>query len=145
MKFAKRQPRSFIRILLAVIPGLAVAIVLYFSLTGNWFATWKVVRVTPLSIHFLDLYRRGGDPLIANPLDPMRRPLNYPHLMLFLFTGLGISAKNLIYFAISLAGIALLVFAWRWQEMDAIRRATPISPVGSFGCWRSRSRQASRC
>ena len=200
----------------------------------------RAVRVTPLPIHFLDLqgfptgievYRRGGDPLIANPLDPMQRPLNYPHLMLFLFMGLGISAKNLIYFAMLLASgylaciaylilraktaleavvmlvaglspvplltitlgntdllifslvflafltrktiagpitlfaatllkiypfaalvllaafppaklkklpailllLALLVFAWRWREMDAIRKATPVSSIGSFG------------
>jgi hypothetical protein len=240
MKLEKAPPRRFIRIVLAIIPWCAVAVILSIALTGDWFATWRAVRVTPLHIHFIDLqgfptgievYRHGGDPLIANPLDPTQRPLNYPHLMLFLFMGLGINAKNLIFFAMLLAagyltcltylilhaksmieavlmliaglspvpllaimlantdllifslvflafllrksiagpivlfaatllkiypfaallmyaafppakwkklplilvGIALLVFAWRWREMDAIRLGTPIARVVSFG------------
>jgi hypothetical protein len=240
MIFGKGPPRPFIRIVLAIIPWCAVAVILSIALTGDWFATWRAVRVTPLHIHFIDLqgfptgievYRHGGDPLIANPLDPTQRPLNYPHLMLFLFMGLGINAKNLIFFAMLLAAgyltcmtylilhaksmieavlmliaslspvpllaimlgntdllifslvflafllrkriagpillfaatllkiyplaallmyaafppakwkklpailaaIALLVFAWRWREIDAIRRGTPIAWVASFG------------
>jgi hypothetical protein len=241
MKFEKGQPRPLLRILLAIIPWCAVAVILYMALTGDWDATWHAVRLTPaVHIHFIDLqgfptgievYRHGGDPLIANPLDPTQRPLNYPHLMLFLFMGLGISAKNLAFFAMLLAAgylacisylvlhakslleavllliaslspvpllaimlgntdllifslvflafllrkriagpillfaatllkiypfaallmyaafppakwkklpailatIALLLFAWRWRELDAIRRGTPIAWVVSFG------------
>jgi hypothetical protein len=229
-----------IRIFLAAVPWLVVAGIFYFAFTGDWFRTWHAVRVTPLHIPFLDLqgfptglevYRHGGDPLIANPLDPWQRPLNYPHLMMFLFMALGISAKNLVFFGVMLAAaylacvttlilrargaveaivllvvslspvpllaialgntdvlifslvflafllrrslfgpivlfaatllkiypfaalviysvfppakfkklpmllamLALFVFAWRWREMDAIRRDTPISPIVSFG------------
>jgi hypothetical protein len=116
MKLEKGQPLSLIRIIMAVIPWFAVATILYFAMTGDWFATWQAVRVTPLHTHFIDLqgfptgievYRHGGDPLIANPLDPTQRPLNYPHLMFFLFMGLGINAGNLVYFAMLLAAAYL--------------------------------------
>jgi len=41
----------------------------------------------------LDTYRLGGDPLVANRLDPWRRPMNYPRVWLGL-ARLGIAEKD---------------------------------------------------
>jgi hypothetical protein len=51
--------------------------------------------------------RQGGDPLSANPLDPLKRPLNYPRLMLFLFSLLHITDRNLPIFGVALCAVYL--------------------------------------
>jgi len=52
---------------------------------------------------FLDLYviptgietlHNGGDPLAANPADPLHRSMNYPRVWLYLFSAAGITRGN---------------------------------------------------
>ena len=122
-------PRIF-RVLIVAIPWLVLATVFYFAFTGDWFSAWQKVRVTPLHTPFLDLqgfptglqvYRQGGDPLIANPLDPRKRPLNYPRLMMFLFAALGITQKNLPLFGVLLCALYLTcITALIWRARSRL-------------------------
>ena len=42
----------------------------------------------------LETLRHGQDPLVTNPADPLRRPVNYPRIWLSLFSALGINVQN---------------------------------------------------
>jgi hypothetical protein len=73
--------------------------------------------------HFLDLsgfpaaietLHQGGDPLVANPTDPMHRTMNYPRVWLYLFSAAGITRGSvprvaLLFCAFYLACISFLI------------------------------------
>jgi len=42
----------------------------------------------------LETLRHGEDPLVTNPADALRRPVNYPRIWLSLFSALGINVQN---------------------------------------------------
>jgi hypothetical protein len=58
--------------------------------------------------------RQGGDPLVANPADPMHRTMNYPRIWLYLFSAAGITHGSvptvaLLFCAFYLACISFLI------------------------------------
>jgi hypothetical protein len=95
--------------LLAIIPWLALALIFFFAFSRNWNSTWHSIAVPSSGPSFMDLRgfpsglevaRHGGDPLLANPLDPEKRRLNYPHLLAHLLWSFGISDKNIPIFGV---------------------------------------------
>jgi hypothetical protein len=72
------------------------------TLKFGWVSTWSALGVPSFTPAFLDLrvissglftMQHGGDPLVANPFDPLGRALNYPRIWLVLFAFLHISDR----------------------------------------------------
>jgi len=108
--------------------------VLFFTeaFLGDWPTFWNSVLVPTWTGPFLDLgsissavevQRRGGDPLIANPLDAFHRPMNYPRIWLFLFSELRITRAAIPEVGISFCVLYLISISWlmvratHWPEM----------------------------
>ncbi len=89
-----------------------------FAFSRGWEPVWKSVGVSSMSPPFLDLRglttglkveQQGGDPLVANPLDPSKRPLNYPRIWLRLFKFAGLNDQNIIIVGLLFCGLYLAV------------------------------------
>jgi len=87
------------------------------SLKYGWLDTWTAVGVTSYRPPFLDLrvitsglttLHHGGDPLVANPADPLGRTLNYPRVWLVLFSLFHINDHNVIFVGLGICGMYLL-------------------------------------
>jgi hypothetical protein len=102
------------------------------ALTGDWIATWHEFHLPSMLPRFLDLnvitagvevLHQGGDPLVANPADPLHRPLNYPRIWLYLFSVLGVTRGNVAIVALIFSGLylacmsILIIQAERWLDM----------------------------
>jgi hypothetical protein len=92
-----------IRIGALVLLWLIPIFIFSWAFSWDWLATWRKLHIPSALPHFLDLnsiptgvefWHRGGDPFTANPLDPLRRPFNYPRVWLYLFSALGITRGN---------------------------------------------------
>jgi len=79
----------------------------------NYQRVWQHLGVAALSPTFGDLHnitsavdcrRAGYDPLVSDPCDPWRRPMNYPRIWLFLFSALHIRQQDTV-----IAGVCLAV------------------------------------
>jgi hypothetical protein len=86
------------------------------ALTGDWLATWHAFHLPSMLPRFLDMnaiasgvevLHQGGDPLVANPADPIHRPLNYPRIWLYLFSALGVNRGNAAIVALIFCGLYL--------------------------------------
>src|SRR3977135_2805357 len=76
-----------VRIASLVTLWLVPLLIFVSALSSNWVTTWRTLGVPSMTPHFLDLsgfpaaietLHQGGDPLVANPTDPMHRTMNYP-------------------------------------------------------------------
>jgi hypothetical protein len=96
----------------AIVTILWLAPLLIFLLAFHlgWRSTWAALGVPGDALPFADLrgitgalvtLQKHGDPLLANPADPWKRPMNYPRAWAYLFSILGISNNN-----VSAVGIA---------------------------------------
>src|SRR6202035_3573566 len=65
------------------------------AFSSDWIATWRSLGVPSMTPHFLDLQsipaaietlHKGGNPLAANPADPLHRSMNYPRVWLYIFS-----------------------------------------------------------
>ena len=115
-----------------VVAGLVLGIILTCAFTRGWVATWSSVNILSMEPSFIDLrgfpaglqvLHQGGDPLIANPLDPMQRPLNYPRLMLLLFAALGVTNSNLPVFGVVLCVLYLLCISCMILQSSSLAEA----------------------
>jgi hypothetical protein len=103
-----------VRITALVTLWLVPILIFASALSSDWVKTWQAFGVPSMTPHFLDLYNiptavetlhNGGDPLVANPLDPFHRPMNYPRIWLYVFSFMGITRGN-----VSTVGVAFSVF-----------------------------------
>jgi len=83
----------------------------------GWLDTWTAVGVTSYRPPFLDLrvitsglttLHHGGDPLVANPADPLGRTLKYPRVWLVLFSLFHINDHNVIFVGLGICAVYLL-------------------------------------
>ncbi|HUC52693.1 MAG TPA: hypothetical protein VMR90_01525 [Candidatus Cybelea sp.] len=100
---------------------LVPTLLLSTSLLSDWTFVWERVHVPSYTPPFLDLrsitsglktVQHGGDPLIANPRDPLRRTMNYPRIWLHLFAWMGINDSNLWMVGIAFCGLYLVGVSW---------------------------------
>jgi hypothetical protein len=100
---------------------LVPILILSTALLSDWTSVWEKVGVPSYTPPFLDLrsitsglktVQRGGDPLIANPSDPLRRTMNYPRIWLHLFSWLGINDSNLWIVGITFCALYLIGISW---------------------------------
>jgi hypothetical protein len=103
------------------------------ALSSDWLSTWRPLGVPSMTPHFLDLYviptaietlHKGGDPLDANPADPLHRSMNYPRVWLYLFSAARITRGNittvaLIFCAFYLSCMSFLILQTR-HALDAV-------------------------
>jgi len=80
----------------------------------GWMPVWRSAGVPAMLPRFADLttipsgvqaLRKGLDPLVSNPTDPLQRTVNYPRLWLYAFSGLGVTVQSV--WAIALPFVAL--------------------------------------
>jgi hypothetical protein len=112
-----------VRIATLVTLWLVPLLIFVSAFNSGWVKTWSAFGVPSMEPHFLDLYsvptgietlHKGGDPLVANPADPLRRPLNYPRIWLYLFSAARIDrgkvpALGVLFCAFYLACISWLI------------------------------------
>jgi hypothetical protein len=112
---------------------LVPLLIMVIAFNSSWVQTWKVFHVPSMTPRFLDLcsiptgietWHKGGDPLVANPADPIGRPMNYPRLWLYLFSAARIDAGKVatvgvILCAFYLACISYLIVQSR-HALDAV-------------------------
>jgi hypothetical protein len=112
-----------VRIASLVTLWLVPLLIFVSALSSNWVTTWRTLGVPSMTPHFLDLsglpaaietLHQGGDPLVANPTDPMHRTMNYPRVWLYLFSAAGITRGSvprvaLLFCAFYLACISFLI------------------------------------
>jgi hypothetical protein len=122
-----------VRIASLVTLWLVPLLIFVSALSSNWVTTWRTLGVPSMTPHFLDLYliptgietlHNGGDPLAANPADPLHRSMNYPRVWLYLFSAAGITRGNvlgvaLLFCAFYLACISFLIVQSR-HPVDAV-------------------------
>lgn len=96
----------------SLVAGFLITIYIWGSRT-DLVRVWAAVGVEHLRPSFADMrvittgletYRSGRDPLVANRLDPWRRPMNYPRVWLQL-SRLGLGVKDTAALGILLAAI----------------------------------------
>jgi hypothetical protein len=126
----ERAPNRTTRTLMCLAPWLVLGIIFFLAFSHGWASTWHALGVPASTTAFMDLRgfpsgrevaRQGGDPLIANPLDPEKRPLNYPHLLAHLLWGLGISDKNIPVFGVLFGTFYLCCISWMIYASKAVR------------------------
>jgi hypothetical protein len=109
------------RRLVAVLVWLVVGGLLLAALRGNWLSVWGMVRQPSMHPPFADLRtitgamqsaQQGFDPMRENPMDPWRRPLNYPPVWLQAFGALGIDDRDLTTVGLSFAALSLASVSW---------------------------------
>jgi hypothetical protein len=92
-----------VRIVTLVTLWLVPLLIFVSAFSSNWVTTWRTLGVPSMTPPFLDLQgipgaietlHQGGDPLVANPADPMHRTMNYPRIWLYLFSAAGITRGN---------------------------------------------------
>ena len=112
---------------------LVPLLILVSAFNSNWVQTWKALHIPSMTPRFLDLCsiptgietrHKGGDPLVANPADPIRRPMNYPRLWLYLFSAARIdtgkvATVGVILCALYLACISYLIVKSK-HALDAV-------------------------
>lgn len=100
---------------------LAPVLILSTALLSDWTFVWQKVGVPSYLPPFLDLrsitsglktVRQGGDPLLANPYDPLHRTMNYPRIWLHLFTWMGINDRNLWMVGVLFCVLYLIAVSW---------------------------------
>jgi Glycosyltransferase family 87 len=103
------------------------------AFSSDWVATWRPLGVPSMTPHFLDLQsipaaietlHKGGNPLDANPADPLHRSMNYPRVWLYIFSAAKITRGNvstvaLIFCALYLTCISFLIVQTR-NAVDAV-------------------------
>ena len=115
------------------------------AFSRDWVSTWRALGVPAMTPHFLDLQNipagvetmhNGGDPLVANPADPLHRPTNYPRIWVYLFSAARITRANvsivaLLFCSLYLACVsALIVQARRAIEMIVlVVAALSVAPL----------------
>jgi hypothetical protein len=91
------------------------------ALISDWTTTWNDLNVPSMRPPFADLrsitsgvrtLQQGGDPLIENKLDPQHRPMNYPRVWLYLFSGLGIRDANVPIVGVTFCVLYLVCMSW---------------------------------
>ena len=116
------------RALMCLALWLVLGTIFFFAFSHGWVATWHAIGVPASTPTFMDLRGfpsgrevplRGGDPLIANPLDPEKRRLNYPHLLGHLLWALGITDQNIPVFGVLFAALYLCCISWMIYESAA--------------------------
>ncbi len=109
------------RLALATIVLVVVAALSVLGTTRGYQAVWEIWDIPQMTPHFADLrnltsagdsIRAGFDPLIQNPGDPWKRPLNQPRIVQFIVSGLGLSgadttAVGVVVISLFVAGIFL--------------------------------------
>lgn len=112
---------------------LVPLLILVSAFNSNWVQTWKAFHIPSMTPRFLDLcsiptgietWHKGGDPLVANPADPIGRPMNYPRLWLYLFSAARIDTGKVAtvgvnFCALYLACISYLIFQSK-HALDAV-------------------------
>jgi len=102
--------------MMLVVLWLVPSAIFLCTLTFGWQTTWQAAGVPSFEPPFLDLHvitsglttlQRGGDPLVANPADPLGRTLNYPRIWLFLFSVLGVTDKNVAFAGVAVCAVYL--------------------------------------
>ena len=111
------------------------------AFSSSWVGTWRAVGVPAMLPRFADLstipegletLRHGQDPLVTNPADPLRRPVNYPRIWLFLFSALRIDVQNVWAIAIPFCAfylmcISVLILQARYAADAVILLAASLS------------------
>ena len=87
---------------------VAMGVIVFFYIVG-YEAGWRYWNVPTISPPFADLRslthdartaEMGLDPMIENPADPWRRPLNYPRIWQVLYA-LGLRAEHSVWLAVA--------------------------------------------
>jgi hypothetical protein len=100
---------------------VAPLMILYTALASDWVSTWEAFAVPSMNPPFMDLWsisggvrtlQQGGDPLVVNKLDPYHRPMNYPRIWLYLFSGLGIQDANVWMVGVTFCVLYLVCISW---------------------------------
>lgn len=100
---------------------LAPLLILSEAFASDWVSVWDTFRVPAMKPPFLDLHaitdgvktlKQGGDPLISNPSDPLRRRLPYPRIWVHLFSWLGIRESHIAIIGIAFCVLYLICISW---------------------------------
>ena len=130
MQVGRETPKRAAKSLMALAPWLVLGLIFFLAFSRGWVSTWHSIAVPASTPAFMDLRgfpsgrqvaRQGGDPLIANSLDPEKRPLNYPHLLAHLLWTLGITDKNIPLFGVSFAALYLCCVSWLIYASKTVR------------------------
>jgi len=116
MSTIRRYPAASIFILAHLLLGLAFA-------SFGWDRTWKTLGFVELPPHFTDLrtvaaapeaMALGHDPLVENPTDPLRRPMNYPRIWAYMaqYVNLdisGLTAVGVAFWLLFIASVLIIM------------------------------------
>ena len=122
-----------VRIIALLILWLIPGTIFYAAFSWGWGPVWLQWNIPSIVPSFFDLRsitagmeteRHGGDALVANPYDRLKRPVNYPRVWLYLFSALHINDKNLpvagVFFcSLYLLCISILILGSR-SSMEAM-------------------------
>lgn len=87
------------------------------AFSSEWLGVWRTFGVPSMLPRFADLstipegletMRHGQDPLVTNPTDALRRPVNYPRIWLQVFSALKINVRNVWIVALVFCALYLL-------------------------------------
>jgi hypothetical protein len=109
------------KILTLALLWLVPCVTLSVALLSDWTTTWNDLNIPSLRPPFNDLrsitngvktLQQGGNPLIENKSDPQQRPMNYPRIWLYLFSGLGIRDANVRIVGVTFCVLYLVCVSW---------------------------------
>jgi hypothetical protein len=128
-------------ILLWLVPTAIFAAAFHY----DWRRVWNALGIHAMAPPFLDLrsipagvrtFQAGGDPLRDNPADPLRRPMNYPRVWVYVFAWLGVTDRNVwipafLFCALYLLGVSKLIWQGRnaWEFAVLLIAGISIAPL----------------